>query len=40
MFDVIIVGGSVAGISAATYLGRMRRETLIVDSGKPCPRVS
>lgn len=40
MFDVIIVGGSVAGISAATYLGRMRRETLIVDSGKPCNRVS
>ncbi len=40
MLDVIIVGGSVAGLSAATYLGRMRRETLIVDSGKPCNRVS
>lgn len=40
MFDVIIVGGSVAGLSAATYLGRMRRATLVVDSGKPCNRVS
>lgn len=40
MFDVIVVGGSVAGLSAATYLGRMRRATLIVDSGKPCNRVS
>jgi thioredoxin reductase len=40
MFDVLIVGGSVAGLSAATYLGRMRRSTLVVDSGKPCNRVS
>lgn len=40
MFDVIIVGGSVAGLSAATYLGRMRRATLVVDNGKPCNRVS
>lgn len=40
MFDVIIVGGSVAGLSAATYLGRMRRQTLIVDRGEPCNRFS
>ena len=40
MFDVLIVGGSVAGLSAATYLGRMRRQTLVVDSGKPCNRFS
>jgi thioredoxin reductase len=40
MFDVIIVGGSVAGLSAATYLGRMRWQTLVVDSGKPCNRFS
>lgn len=40
MFDVLIVGGSVAGLSAATYLGRMRRKVLMVDSGKPCNRVS
>lgn len=40
MFDVLIVGGSVAGLSAATYLGRMRRQILVMDSGKPCNRVS
>lgn len=40
MFDVLIVGGSVAGLSAATYLGRMRWQTLVVDSGKPCNRFS
>lgn len=40
LFDVIIVGGSVAGLSAATYLGRMRWQTLVVDSGKPCNRFS
>jgi len=40
MFDVIVVGGSVAGLSAATYLGRMRRTVLVVDSGKPCNRFS
>lgn len=40
MFDVLIVGGSVAGLSAAIYLGRMRRQTLVVDSGQPCNRFS
>jgi thioredoxin reductase len=40
MFDVIIVGGSVAGLSAALYLGRMRRQVLIFDTGKPCNRFS
>ena len=40
MVDVLIVGGSVAGLSAATYLGRMRRQVFIVDSGKPCNRFS
>jgi thioredoxin reductase len=40
MFDVLIVGGSLAGLSAATYLGRMRRNVLVVDSGKPCNRFS
>ena len=34
MFDVIVVGGSVAGLSAATYLGRMRHSVMVVDSGK------
>lgn len=35
-FDVIIVGGSYAGLSAAMALGRSRRNVLIIDSGNPC----
>ena len=35
-FDVIIAGGSYAGISAALALGRSLREVLIIDSGSPC----
>ena len=31
--DVIILGGSYAGLSAAMQLGRARRSTLVVDSG-------
>jgi thioredoxin reductase len=34
MFDAIIVGGSYAGISAATQLARARRNILVVDGGK------
>jgi len=37
-FDVIIIGGSYAGLSAAMALGRSLRKVLIVDSGKPCNR--
>jgi len=37
-FDVIIIGGSYAGLSAALALGRAKRKILIVDSGKPCNR--
>ncbi|MFD2570068.1 NAD(P)/FAD-dependent oxidoreductase [Spirosoma soli] len=37
-YDVIIVGGSHAGLSAAMLLGRSLRNVLIVDSGKPCNR--
>lgn len=37
-FDVIIIGGSYAGLSAALALGRARREVLIIDAGKPCNR--
>lgn len=35
-FDVIIIGGSYAGLSAAMALGRALRSVLIIDSGKPC----
>lgn len=35
-FDVIIVGGSSAGLSAGMCLGRALRKVLIIDSGKPC----
>lgn len=35
-FDVIIVGGSYAGLSAAMALGRALRNVLILDSGRPC----
>jgi thioredoxin reductase len=35
-FDVIIIGGSYAGLSAAMALGRSLRKVLIIDSGKPC----
>jgi thioredoxin reductase len=34
MYDVIIVGGGPAGLSAATILGRARRRVLIFDDGK------
>lgn len=37
-FDVIIIGGSYAGLSAGMSLGRSVRNTLIIDSGKPCNR--
>ncbi|MBX3232177.1 MAG: NAD(P)/FAD-dependent oxidoreductase [Labilithrix sp.] len=33
MFDVLIVGGSYAGMSAALQLGRARRKVLVVDAG-------
>ena len=35
-FDVIIIGGSYAGLSAAMALGRSLRNVLIIDSGNPC----
>jgi thioredoxin reductase len=36
IFDVIIIGGSYAGLSAAMSLGRSLRNVLVIDSGKPC----
>jgi thioredoxin reductase len=35
-FDVIIVGGSYAGLAAGMALGRAMRNILIIDSGNPC----
>lgn len=35
MYDVVIVGGSAAGLSAALVLGRFRRHVLICDHQKP-----
>lgn len=37
-FDVIIVGGSYAGLAAAMALGRALKTVLVVDDGKPCNR--
>jgi Thioredoxin reductase len=36
--DVVIVGGGLAGLSAAIYLGRGRRKTLVIDAGKSMAR--
>lgn len=35
-YDVIIIGGSYAGLSAAMALGRAIRTLLVLDNGKPC----
>lgn len=35
MYDVVIIGGGPAGLSAALVLGRARRKVALVDSGEP-----
>lgn len=37
-FDVIIIGGSYAGLAAAMALGRALRNVLVIDGGNPCNR--
>ena len=32
--EVIIIGGGLARLSAALYLGRSRRDTLLIHSGR------
>ncbi|NHI15945.1 NAD(P)/FAD-dependent oxidoreductase [Microbacterium excoecariae] len=34
-WDTVIIGGSVAGLSAAQMLGRSLRRTLVIDAGEP-----
>ena len=33
--DVVVVGGGVAGLAAASWIGRYRRSVVVVDSGDP-----
>ncbi|MEJ7644871.1 MAG: NAD(P)/FAD-dependent oxidoreductase [Chryseolinea sp.] len=35
-YEIIIIGGSYSGLSAAMALGRSLRRTLIIDNGAPC----
>lgn len=40
IYDVIIIGGSYAGLSAAMALGRSLRNIIIIDNGIPCNKQS
>ena len=36
--DALIIGGGLSGLSAAVYLGRAMRDTLVIDNGKSMAR--
>lgn len=36
IYDVIVIGGSYAGLAGALSLGRSLRKTLVIDAGNPC----
>lgn len=39
-FDAVVIGGSFAGLAAATYIARARRPVLVIDGGQPRNRFS